>query len=159
MFLKKYGDLAVGIAFLVLAVAMFVMAGALPPSLMGGLGSDFMPKVLAMAMAVLAVIQIITGLRKMKLEYTLDQLKEEFKPEYWRVLVTILAFTVYVVVLSSVGFMISSVVYLIVQMTVLAPKEKRNYLLFAVISVAVSVVVYYLFRNGLNVLLPAGLLG
>ena len=55
--------------------------------------------------------------------------------------------------------MISSVVYLIVQMTVLAPKEKRNYLLFAVISVAVSVVVYYLFRNGLNVLLPAGLLG
>ena len=31
--------------------------------------------------------------------------------------------------------------------------------LFAVISVAVSVVVYYLFRNGLNVLLPAGLLG
>ena len=32
MFLKKYGDLAVGIAFLVLAVAMFVMAGALPPS-------------------------------------------------------------------------------------------------------------------------------
>jgi len=30
--------------------------------------------------------------------------------------------------LSSVGFMISSVVYLIVQMTVLAPKEKRNYL-------------------------------
>lgn len=157
MFLKKYGDLAVGIAFLVLAVAMFVMAGALPPSLMGGLGSDFMPKVLAMA--VLAVIQIITGLRKMKMEYTLDQLKEEFKPEYWRVLVTILAFTVYVVVLSSVGFMISSVVYLIVQMTVLAPKEKRNYLLFAVISVAVSVVVYYLFRNGLNVLLPAGLLG
>ena len=112
-----------------------------------------------MAMAVLAVIQIITGLRKMKMEYTLDQLKEEFKPEYWRVLVTILAFTVYVVVLSSVGFMISSVVYLIVQMTVLAPKEKRNYLLFAVISVAVSVVVYYLFRNGLNVLLPAGLLG
>ena len=75
MFLKKYGDLAVGIAFLVLAVAMFVMAGALPPSLMGGLGSDFMPKVLAMAMAVLAVIQIITGLRKMKMEYTLDQLK------------------------------------------------------------------------------------
>jgi hypothetical protein len=64
MFLKKYGDLAVGIAFLVWAVIMFVMAGALPPSLMGGLGSDFMPKVLAVAMAVLAVIQIITGLRK-----------------------------------------------------------------------------------------------
>lgn len=159
MLLKKYGDLAVGIAFLVLAVVMFGMAGTLPPSLMGGLGSDFMPKVLSVAMAVLAVIQIITGLKKMKMEYTIDPIDQEFKPEYWRVLVTIAAFTVYVVVLSGVGFMISSAVYLMVQMTVLAPKEKRNYALFAVISVVVSVVVYYLFRNGLNVMLPAGLLG
>ena len=47
MFLKKFGDLAAGVFFLILSIALFLAASALPPSLMGGLGSDFMPKVLA----------------------------------------------------------------------------------------------------------------
>ena len=44
MFLKKFGDLAAGVFFLILSIALFLAASALPPSLMGGLGSDFMPR-------------------------------------------------------------------------------------------------------------------
>ena len=38
MFLKKFGDLAAGVFFLILSIALFLAASALPPSLMGGLG-------------------------------------------------------------------------------------------------------------------------
>lgn len=37
MFLKKFGDLAAGVFFLILSIALFLAASALPPSLMGDL--------------------------------------------------------------------------------------------------------------------------
>lgn len=50
----------------------------------------------------------------------------------------------------------------VAQITILAPKEKRGIkgiILFAVIAVVVCVAVYFIFRFGLNVMLPAGILG
>ena len=79
-----------------------------------------------------------------------------------RVLATIAAFTVYVFVIEPAGFLLSSIVYLFAQITILAPKEKRGIkgiILFAVIAVVVCVAVYFIFRFGLNVMLPAGILG
>lgn len=87
---------------------------------------------------------------------------EEERPEYLRVLATIAAFTVYVFVIEPAGFLLSSIVYLFAQITILAPKEKRGIkgiILFAVIAVVVCVAVYFIFRFGLNVMLPAGILG
>ena len=161
MFFKKYGDLAAGIFFLVLSVALFAAANALPPSLMGGLGSDFMPKILAIVTCILSFFQIRAGFRTMR-AYKPEQEAEEDKPEYLRVLATIAAFTVYVFVLSSVGFVISSIVYLFVQILILTPKEKRTpkgIALYAVLSAVFCAVVYVIFRFGLNVMLPAGILG
>lgn len=158
MVFKKFGDLITGVFFLVLAVVMFVMASQLPPSLMGGLGSDFMPKVLSVGTAILALFQIRSGIVKMR-SYTAQDAPEEYPPEYARVLATIASFIAYVCLMKPVGFLLTSAVYLFVQMLILAPKEKRNYLLFAVISVVFSVVVYFVFRNALNVMLPAGILG
>lgn len=161
MFFKKYGDLAAGIFFLVLSVVLFAAANALPPSLMGGLGSDFMPKILAIVTCILSFFQIRAGFRTMR-AYQPEQEAEEDKPEYLRVLATIAAFTVYVFVLSSVGFVISSIVYLFVQILILTPKEKRipkGIALYAVLSVVFCAVVYVIFRFGLNVMLPAGILG
>lgn len=158
MFFKRFGDFVVGIFFLIVAIAIYVMARALPASLMGGLGSDFMPKVLAVVTGVLAVLQIISGIQKMRTFVPEDQ-SEEDKPEYLRVLVTIVAFTLYVALMESVGFILTSIVYLFVQMCILATKEQRNYLMFAVIAIVFNVVVYFVFRNGLNVMLPAGILG
>lgn len=158
MFFRKFGDLVVGIFFLALSIGIYVMALALPPSLMGGLGSDFMPKVLAIATGILSILHIISGVGKMK-KYVPEEEAEDEKPEYLRVLATIVSFTVYVALMESVGFILTSVVYLFVQMCILATKEQRNYILFAVISVVFNVAVYFLFRNGLNVMLPAGILG
>ena len=170
MFLKKFGDLAAGVFFLILSIALFLAASALPRSLMGGLGSDFMPKVLAIItfirvhnefFCILSFFQIRAGFRTMR-SFQPNEGAEEEKPEYLRVLATIAAFTVYVFVIEPAGFLLSSIVYLFAQITILAPKEKRGIkgiILFAVIAVVVCVAVYFIFRFGLNVMLPAGILG
>ena len=160
MFLKKYGNLTVGAVFVALAIITYIMSTQLPPNLLGGMGPEFMPQVLSGFMGVLGIIQCITGIKTMR-EYDPEQEKEEeseFKPEYMRVLATIIAFGVYVFAIKIVGFLVCSVIYLFVQMCILAPKEKRNYVLFAVIALLVNVVVYFIFRNGLNVMLPTGFL-
>ena len=158
MFIEKFGDLMIGVFFLIFSFVMFAMTSVLPPSLMGGLGSDFVPKIIAVGIAVLSLLQTYNGYKIMKNPMAKDA-EEEFKPEYPRVLATIASFTIYVFVLKTVGFMISSAVYLTVQMTILATKEKRKILLFAIIGIIVSVVVYFIFRSGLSVMLPAGILG
>ncbi len=157
MFLKKYGDLAVGIVFTVLAVLIYGMASQLPPNLLGGVGSDFMPKIIAVGMGILGVLQCAEGVRTVRKEAA--QEPEEEKPEYLRVLGTVVAFGIYVFTIKPIGFLPCSIVYLFAQMMILAPKEKRNILLFAGISVVFNVAVYYLFRSGLNVMLPTGILG
>ena len=87
MFLKKFGDLAAGVFFLILSIALFLAASALPPSLMGGLGSDFMPKVLAIITCILSFFQIRAGFRTMR-SFQPNEGAEEEKPEYLRVLGT-----------------------------------------------------------------------
>ena len=158
-YFKKYGDLAAGLLFLLLSVVIFAGASSLPPNLLGGVGSDFLPKILAIATCLLSLLEIRAGFRTMR---TYDAAKEpeskEEKPEYLRVLATIASFALYAFLLVPVGFLVSSVVYLFVQITILAPTGKRNLLLFAIIAVVTSVAVYFIFRYGLNVMLPAGIL-
>ena len=52
---------------------------------MGGLGSDFMPKVLAIITCILSFFQIRAGFRTMR-SFQPNEGAEEEKPEYLRVL-------------------------------------------------------------------------
>ena len=69
---------------------------------MGGLGSDFMPKILAIITCILSFFQIRAGFRTMR-SFQPNEGAEEERPEYLRVLATIAAFTVYVFVIEPAG--------------------------------------------------------
>lgn len=161
MFLKKYGDLVLGIVFAVIAIAMYVGADALPPNLLGGVGSDFVPKIIAIGILILVVFQLKAGIAAIKNYKPEAETKEaeEDKPEYGRVFATIVVLTAYVFLMNTLGFMISSAIYLFLQILILTPKDKKNYILFAIIAVVASVAIYFIFKNCLSVMLPAGLLG
>jgi putative tricarboxylic transport membrane protein len=60
--------------------------------------------------------------------------------------------------MKPLGFIISSILYLFGQIVILCPKEKYNFVMFAIVSVVTSVVVFYTFRKGLNLMLPVGIL-
>ena len=160
MALKKWKESILGIIFIVLAIILYTGASKLPPSLLGGMGPDFMPKVIAIGMGIMGVLQLIVGIREVRVEPSEETgTDDEDKPEYWRVGLTILAFGVYVFSMNTIGFLICSVIYLFLQIMILAPKEKRKPLQFAIISLVFTVGVYYIFRNGLHVMLPRGILG
>lgn len=59
---------------------------------------------------------------------------------------------------KPLGFVLSSILYLTVQMAVMAPREERKPLRFFLISVIAVAVIYLIFHNGLSLLLPGGVL-
>jgi len=66
---------------------------------------------------------------------------------------------IYVVLLGPVGFPIMTALYLYLQFIVLTPvNQKVRHLLYAAIAVVTSAVIYLLFREAFDLLLPAGLL-
>jgi putative tricarboxylic transport membrane protein len=66
---------------------------------------------------------------------------------------------VYAVVLQYLGFILSTMLYLFVQMIVLAGERKTKYVTLVLISVVASTGIYALFVYGLELMLPAGILG
>ena len=135
MFVKKYGDICVSIFFLVVGIALIIGARAFPKSAVVEIGPDFMPTVIGVIIVLLSAILLA---QRSSLILSL----------------------VYVFVLQPVGFIISTFVYLFGQIFVLAPDEKRtkkDIILYLIIDVVFVLVVFFLFRYGFKIVLPAGI--
>ena len=158
MFFKKYGDLVVSIFYLALGIALVLGARTLPKSKVMEIGPDFMPTVIGVLILILAGLLLVNTLRDFK------QNAEEAEPEkcdYKRVLASLAASVVYVNVLKPVGFILSTLVYLFLQIFILAPddqRQKKNLILYLVLDVVFTIAVYFLFRYGFKIVLPAGLI-
>lgn len=166
MLKKKYNDLIVGVFFLVLSVGYYIMATFLPASKVSELGPDFIPKIIAMLTLVISIALIFTSYKEMKKQDTTEgdtsEEGDREEIEYRPVIYTFLLLLLYTQLLRSIGFLITTVVYLFLQFNVLAPLDQRgrkHQTLYGIISLITTVVVYYLFRNGLQVMLPSGILG
>ena len=62
--------------------------------------------------------------------------------------------------LKPVGFLVTTLVYLFVQIFILAPDQnrtKKDLLRYLIIDVIFTFVVYMLFRFGFKIVLPAGI--
>ena len=80
--------------------------------------------------------------------------------DYKRVLSSIILVLIYVFLLKPVGFIITTIVYLLLQMLVLSPDEERDtkhIVRLVVIDVIFTFVVFFLFRYGFKIVLPAGI--
>ena len=173
-------EMLVGIIFLIIGVVYFALAFTIPIyDAYGGssvVDSSFVPKVVGILLIVLSILQLIFSSKAAKnapSAQTTQASEEdgEFKVEDWdddaanrnadtKALVAIFVILIiYMALLSTLGFMISSVLFLIATMLLLTPAEKRNIPLILILSVVVSVGVYYLFVYGLDMVLPRGILG
>lgn len=160
MFIKKYGDIIVGVFFLLLSAAMLVMAKMLPKSTVMDIGPDFMPMCIGVMTFVLAAALVFLNIKNMKIYVAQAEAEGPEKADYKRVLTSFIIILVYVFVLKSVGFIISTLVYLPVQMFILAPEERRgkkNVIQLLLTDVLFTFVVFFLFRYGFKIVLPAGI--
>ena len=74
---------------------------------------------------------------------------------------TLVLLFLYILLLDKLGFVVSSVLYMFIQMCLFVPAEfrsKKNYILFAVISLVLPVAVNLLFVNAFSLILPTGVL-
>ena len=115
-----------------------------------------------MLLAILAVICIIEGVYKMKKYGTTMTNAEagasQAAGDAFAVIATFALMIVYALALPTVGFCLSTMVYLFLQISLLAPAKKRNMKMYAIVAVVFTMFVYFTFRVGLSMLLPRGVI-
>ena len=160
MFIKKYGDMIVGGFFMILSAGMMIMAKMLPKSTIMDIGPDFMPMCIGLVTFVLAAALAFLNLKNLKMRTAEAEKMEKEELDYKRMLTSFMLILVYVYLLQPVGFIVTTILYLPLQMYVLAPDEKKtkkDIIQLAVISVIFTFVVFFLFRYGFKIILPAGI--
>lgn len=162
MSFKKYRDIILGTVMLLFSGFYLIVARGIKtrPKLTPSYASaQVIPTLLGVLLAILAVLCIIEGVHKMK-KYDPNAAsgKEEAKGDPFAVIATFALMIVYALALPTAGFCLSTAVYLFLQISLLAPKDKRNLKLFAVIAVVFTMFVFVAFRIGLQMLLPRGVI-
>ena len=148
-------NLTVFTILIVLSIAVIYSAFHIPPGGELGFGADFMPKVVGILLILCAAGFLIQGLRTPE---------EEKKDGRWDVTPVIRFFTalgllvLYAALLKPVGFITMTVLYIFAQSQFMVPKEKRSYLVSAVIAVISAAAIYAVFTKCLGMALPGGIL-
>ena len=165
MSFKKYRDIILGVAMLAFSGFYLSVAQNIKtrPKLTPSYASAKMvPILLGVLLAILSVICIIEGVYKMK-KYgtTMTNAKagaSQAAGDAFAVIATFALMIVYALALPTVGFCLSTMVYLFLQISLLAPAKKRNMKMYAIVAVVFTMFVYFTFRVGLSMLLPRGVI-
>ena len=161
MSFKRLKDLILGVVMLLFSGFYLYFAQQITtrPKLTPSYGgARVIPTLLGILLAILAVCLIIQGVRKLKTT-TAEETKEALdKGGLVAVVLTFAVIIGYTMILRPLGYCLSTCIYLFLQMPILAPKEKRNWLLFAIIAVVFTAFTFVAFRIGLQQLLPRGII-
>lgn len=159
MFFKKYKELILGCIMTVFAFFYFVLTTQLKQK-PNQVDAATVPYILAAIMAVLGALQLWQGVKAIR-SFDAEKTAQEKKADADNVTLikTIALIVAYLLLMEPLGFIIATILYLFFQFIVLTPAEQRpNLLLYALLAVVVSVVVYAGFRYGLLLKLPQGLI-
>ena len=155
---KKCGDLILGIFLLALSVVYIIFARQIqtrPKMTPTYANAQVLPTLLGILLAILSAALIYQGIRSFKKDDG-TAVKKMSKVDLVSVVLTFAAMCLYIVILPKFGFILSTVVFLFAQITILAPKEKRNLPLFAIVAVIFTIIAFIAFRIGLSQMLPRG---
>lgn len=160
MFFKKYGDIVVSVFFMALSAVMIYAATLLPKSKVMEIGPDFMPTVVGIATLILSTALLVISLKNLKTRVAEVDANPPADVDYKRMLLSLILILVYVFALKPVGFILTTLVYLPIQMYVLADKEhrsKKDIITLLIIDVVFTIAVFFLFRYGFKIVLPQGI--
>jgi hypothetical protein len=183
-------ELGVGIFFLVLSVAYMIgttTISTFTPFGNRGLDSRSVPLLIGLLAGILSSIQIITILvkeHKLKIassEKTVDETEEVCDPDEIacveppkgtiiqridnvvpvKLVLSMLFLMIYVAAYQKVGFILSSIFFLMAESFLLVrDEERKKWRLFIILfSIGASVIIYFVFTRYLSLFLPRGILG
>lgn len=154
--IAKYKELLLGVGMAILAIVYGVSATQIQVRVETAIGPQYVPYGLAALCLILAIAQIIVGWNKAKAFDS--ETHEEEQKDNKAVLLVFLSLALYIATLKTIGFLITTTVLCFVLQVLLCPKAKRKYPMFIIVSVVSTVIIYFLFRSGLNLMLPVGIL-
>jgi putative tricarboxylic transport membrane protein len=162
-----YKEAILGVAAIILSAFYGIASYTIELRVLStGVTAATIPRLLALTELILGTLLTLRGIfaarvqRRLlkKIRDTGEQNKEE-KDDLTAVLETAVLLVFYVVTFQPLGFIISSIIFMFLEMIVVCPKsEKRNYKLFAIVSVTTAFFVYFLFRYAFEQMLPTGLM-
>ena len=154
--LKKYGDLIAGISVAAIGLIIFIASGSIAQK-DSKIGADFLPRIVSAVLFILGCALALRGARSAK-AFSNDE-GDAAKPAYLTMLASLALMIAYAALLSRVGFIITSAVYLFLQILLISRKEEIHYIKIAVISLCAPIAIFLLFVNVFGIMIPPGILG
>ncbi|MFC7684894.1 tripartite tricarboxylate transporter TctB family protein [Ureibacillus sp. GCM10028918] len=164
---NKLVDMISSLVLIAVSIILFIATFSFREMTVSNVGPDFLPRIVAIALFILSFSLLIKAYVQKKKEGEIQKAvsiesipqKENKKEIYLLVITTLLLIVLYLIVMPSLGFLISTAVYLYIQIYLMAPAEKRSHIKIGIVSVLTSVIVYFIFRNVFYLMLPSGILG
>lgn len=150
----KTADIISAIIGLLLSTYVWIASASFPQDVVMKIGPDFFPRIIAVAMAIASLfllVQALTNKTPVEAVQTLN-LKDA---GILRALAFLILAVVYVSVMDFLGFIISTIICLLVAMYILKLRNLKNMVL---VSLGTAMGVYFAFASILGIQLPSGLL-
>ncbi|WP_130890468.1 tripartite tricarboxylate transporter TctB family protein [Fusobacterium varium] len=146
-------DTILGIIMLLCGTVYGILVLQIPGTRSQLFDSRFVPSLISVLIIAVGVLQTGRGLKTPKGEAE----KKDFDTK--TVVCTFALIALYILLYSGIGFIITTFVFLFLEMNILTPSYvKKNQIVYLIISLLFSVGIYYLFYFGFSIFLPGGLL-
>lgn len=119
------------------------------------IGSGGVPKIVCAIIILLTIIKLIIILTDKTISTEKKTNDNVNLPKGFAVMAVL---GLYCFLIKPIGFPILTPFMLFAEMSLMAPSEKRNYKLFAILAVVVTMIIFVAFYYGLDLMLPAGII-
>lgn len=167
--MKRLGGILPGVIFL--SISILILAGSSTITIIprSRISSAAFPRIIGVAMVILSIVLIVLEIIQLRKKAHVEEGNKDisddrknrvfFSGEAILVVLTFALVAAYTFLLDKLGFVIATILYLIGQIMLLSPSEKRKkWPFFVLLSILTSVIVYCVFYYGFSLILPAGIL-
>lgn len=153
--IKKYNDVISSVAFIMFSLVIFIYSFNIKKLTMTKIGADAAPKIVAILIFICGGVLLVSSLYKLK-----DQPKSSMDfSKYKNPIIILGMFLIYLLIMNSIGFLISTTIFLYLSFTLFTTNNLKKQIIHIVLSILITISVYLLFSNLLNLFLPKGILG
>lgn len=159
---RAKGNIALSIGAILLSLFFFVESNRIKDGAHSVVSSKLFPRIYAGAMLVCALAILIGAVKAYfsvpKAVRSQDKLTKENMAGYGRVLAVFAVLLVTAIFYKPLGFLTVTPFTMFLIFVIIEKPEKRNYLLFAALSILCPIIVYFAFYYLFSNLLPMGIL-
>ncbi len=163
--MSKKSDICSGLVLCIFGIAYYACSFMIKPTTSDVLGSRFFPRVSAVLLIILALVQIVKALvsKSNQNEDIQSDKADKTKGNLNLPLVlTIVALFAYYILILNIGFTITSILYLLFESYVLMSKEelknKKLVAIVVIVAIVFPIFLNFVFHNLFSISLPAGVL-